>query len=236
MLVSRSASLVAWRGASELDGAPIVAIVTGLARPSANAKTGPMAQLWILPADVAPHVAQRTGADRSVCGACPLRPILARPGDTVCYVRTYHGPRSTWESAAHAPADLALACDAIRARGLPLRLGAYGDPAALPEHVITALCGAARAGWTGYTHAWRLPRARYLRRYVMASVEREADAWMAWLDGWRTYRITPAARRLARIESHCPAYTHGVQCFTCRLCDGRRSDTDTRRSITIEAH
>jgi len=67
-----------WRGASRLDGAPIVAIATGLAAPSSNPKTGPMVQTWILRADVAPHEAQRDGRDASVCGDCPLRPLMAR--------------------------------------------------------------------------------------------------------------------------------------------------------------
>jgi hypothetical protein len=67
-----------WRGPSRLDGAPIVAIATGLAEPSSNPKTGPMVQTWILRADSSPQEAQRTGADASVCGDCPLRPLLAR--------------------------------------------------------------------------------------------------------------------------------------------------------------
>jgi hypothetical protein len=46
--------LVLWRGASLLDGAPIVAIVTGLAAGSSNRKTGDMLQTWILREDMAP--------------------------------------------------------------------------------------------------------------------------------------------------------------------------------------
>jgi hypothetical protein len=70
--------IVIWEGPSRLDGAPIVAIATGLARSSSNEKTGPMVQTWILRQDQAPHVAQRTGADESVCGNCPLRPLMQR--------------------------------------------------------------------------------------------------------------------------------------------------------------
>lgn len=70
--------LVLWEGPSRLDGAPIVLIATGMRRGSSNEKTGPMVQTWILRQDVAPHVAQRTGADASVCGDCPLRPIMHR--------------------------------------------------------------------------------------------------------------------------------------------------------------
>jgi hypothetical protein len=40
---------------SELDSsAPLVAIITGMRGGSANPKTGPMAQLWILRSDMSP--------------------------------------------------------------------------------------------------------------------------------------------------------------------------------------
>jgi hypothetical protein len=71
---------VVYTGPSELDGRRIVGIVTGTRRPSANPKTGPMLQLWIMRTHAAPHVAQRTGADASVCGDCKLRPFLERMG------------------------------------------------------------------------------------------------------------------------------------------------------------
>ncbi len=67
-----------WRGPSRIDGAPIVVVVTGLQTPSPNEKTGPMLQVYILAQDEAPHHAQWSGADESVCGNCPMRPILAR--------------------------------------------------------------------------------------------------------------------------------------------------------------
>ena len=70
--------LVLWQGMSRLDGAPIVCVATGLRSSSTNDKTGPMVQTWILREDMAPHVAQRTGQDASVCGDCPLRPIMHR--------------------------------------------------------------------------------------------------------------------------------------------------------------
>ena len=70
--------LVLWEGPSRLDGAPIVVIATGMRRGSSNEKTGPMVQTWIMRQDEAPHVAQRTGSDASVCGDCPLRPLMRR--------------------------------------------------------------------------------------------------------------------------------------------------------------
>ncbi len=68
-----------YRGPSALDGSPIVAIATGIKRPSANAKTGAMVQVWILPDNGEnPLESVRSGEDASVCGDCPLRGILGK--------------------------------------------------------------------------------------------------------------------------------------------------------------
>ena len=73
--------VVLYRGPSRLDGAPIVVVATGLQRPSENEKTGPMVQTWILRSDEHPVSAVHSGADASICGDCPLRPLNAKPGE-----------------------------------------------------------------------------------------------------------------------------------------------------------
>ena len=73
-----SNGVILYEGPSVIDGAPIVAIATGLKSPSSNDKTGTMVQVWILRADVAPHEAQKTGADESICGNCPMRPLMVK--------------------------------------------------------------------------------------------------------------------------------------------------------------
>ena len=95
-----SKSFTVYRGPSQLDGAPIRAILT---RGSRNAKTGDMAQLHILVDDVAPHVATKTGADASVCGDCPQRPVNGGG----CYVNVFQGPRSAWVASQGRDVDLA---------------------------------------------------------------------------------------------------------------------------------
>lgn len=65
-------------GPSQIDGAPIVGIAV---LRSANAKTGDMVQTYILRADTAPLTALSTGADVSICGACPHRPRTIRVRD-----------------------------------------------------------------------------------------------------------------------------------------------------------
>ena len=213
----RANGVVVYRGPSRLDGAPIVAIVTGLARASSNPKTGPMAQLWILRADIAPHDAVRSGDDSSVCGDCSLR-------GAACYVQTYQAPLAVFRAYQAgnypdgAPQDVS---------GRMLRLGAYGDPAALPLPLVRRLVKAA-AGHTGYSHQWRTA-PRGWRDVVMASVETEADAQRAWRAGWRTFRL--AAEPDKARERECPS-SRGVTCAQCRMCDGGTRGS----SITIAPH
>lgn len=66
-------AVLIWEGPSPLDGKTIGVLAT---LDSDNVKTGRSVQIWILRKDIAPHVAQRTGDDRSVCGNCPNRPKL----------------------------------------------------------------------------------------------------------------------------------------------------------------
>lgn len=232
-------AFVVYRGPSAINGAPIVAILTGTSKPSANAKTGPMAQLWILSADEAPHMAQRTGADESVCGNCPMRPALAPKGSPRCYVATFQGPLSTWKARRELPVDLAGAVRAVTGRAL--RLGAYGDPAAIPESsgVVQALCASASTH-TGYTHQWRQRHAQWLRGLCMASLDAHhdvADVRAANAQGWRTFRVLSAVSAEAGLASKgpevvCPYVTRGTQCVDCGLCSG----ASKAKSIAIAAH
>jgi len=64
--------VIVYEGPSELDGEPIVVIVTGL-RKSDNTKTGDMLQLWILLQNKLPCDAAKQGLDSSICGDCKHR-------------------------------------------------------------------------------------------------------------------------------------------------------------------
>ena len=228
-------SAVVWEGRSRLPGrAPIVAIVSGLTRASMNTKTGRMAQLWILRADQPPTDAQATGADAAVCGNCPLRPALGGG----CYVVAAQAPQSVWRSWRRGRVPrwgAAAVAQYARQRQLPIRLGAYGDPAAVPIDVIRTLAqGAPRH--TGYTHQWRTARGRRLQPYCMASVDNGPEASVAQAQGWRTFRTSwtgPAAGEIT-----CPASEEAgkrTTCARCTLCDGAQI-LDGRKSIVIRPH
>ena len=145
------------------SGRPIVGIITWGAK---NLKTGAQDQLWILDASESPASAVASGADVSVCGSCTRRRSLATASDTdPCYVLVLHAPRSVWEAYQRG----SYTGRTLQPAG-SLRLGAYGDPAALPGRVVARLVRRwAQHGhtWTGFTHQWRT--ARHLRRYCMAS-------------------------------------------------------------------
>src|SRR5215471_15345831 len=96
-VLERIRGVVLYDGASLLDGSPIVAIATGLDRPSTNPKTGTMIQTYILAREQTPLEALRSGSDRSVCGDCPFS-SLANGGIATCYVNVAQGPQSVYRA------------------------------------------------------------------------------------------------------------------------------------------
>lgn len=218
---------VVYRGPSQIDGSPIVGIVTWHSR---NDKTGNMAQLWILPATVSPGVAIGAGEDRGVCGECPLRMFTAGGERQIraCYVNIM-GPQSvwrTWRDGKYQP--LSPRAASRRLRGRMVRLGAYGDPAALPLQTLRELVREAR-GHTGYTHQWGTCDPRYAE-LIMASVEGAAPVPA----GWRGFIVSRDPRPDAVI---CPASEEAgkrTTCEQCGLCNGTLGNSG--KSITIQPH
>jgi len=230
--MAKPTGYVLYTGPSLFDGKDIVVIATVKSR---NEKTADMVQTWILVRDAAPHHAVRAGNDSTVCGDCIYR------AGSGCYVRTYQAPRSVW-GAYHRGryADISGDLAAIASVGadMTVRLGAYGDPVAVPEEIWSALVSRSRAH-TGYTHAWRVaPRA--FRSLVMASCDTAADRTRASLRGFRTFRVSDGvdAARM-RGEMTCPASAeagHVRSCADCHACDGARGEGLTTRDVTIALH
>jgi hypothetical protein len=231
-------------GPSLLDGAPIVAIAT---MESANPKTGNMVQTWILRADVSPTDAVRSGADASVCGNCAQRPALGG----ACYVRVTHAPTQVWRKykrGGYAPLAYPVDCD-DRARnklseigaGRRIRLGAYGDPAAVPAHIWETLVRDA-TGHTGYTHQWMSDaigegQRRRITALCMASADSETEADMARSIGLRTFRMRSSHEPLRPQEFVCPASEEAGKrrtCSECGACNG--SAKPSAASVVIIVH
>ena len=235
-------SAVVWRGPSAFDpSVDVLVVLTGLRRPSVNPKTGPMVQAWILRDDVelTPYQAMHTGNDGAICGTCPLS---ANRG---CYVVVNNAPNAIMRAIlAGTTPDMPLesAMDALRGR--KLRIGAYGDPAAVSFDVWETLLTFA-SGHTGYTHAWRDCDPRFAS-IVMASVEDRRSLMKADDKGWRAFYVSrdpvasiPSAHHNGgRRVITCPASaeaSHRTTCHDCGLCDGTYA-LDKRAHITIQPH
>lgn len=226
-------SFILYRGPSLLDGEPIVAVGLMSKGSKSNEKTGNMLQTYILNDNgIRPGLNLRSGADVSICGDCRHRPAN---GGT-CYVVVAQGPTIVWKQiqlgayhTARSPADITALGE-----GRMVRLGTYGDPAAVPAFVWKALTRRA-SGRTGYTHQWRKSTA--LRDLVMASCDTPEERDLARSRGWRTFTVRTPDEPLAARESVCPASIEAgkkTQCIKCGLCNG--AESGRKGSIAIIAH
>lgn len=217
-----------WRGMSQLDlTTPIVVIAT---RGSSNAKTGDMIQTWILRQDAVPSSHASHGAgDQPICGNCPLRGSEASPRR--CYVNTAFAPNGVWKAWQRGAYGVEMPSDA---RGQALRLGAYGDPAAVPLAIwLQLMLKVAPKKWTGYTHQWRECDPLFAS-LCMASVETEGEMIQARSRGYRTFRT--GHQVIKGVEILCPASKEGgfkTTCEKCGLCSGAGLGS---KSIMIHPH
>ena len=243
---SESNGRIIYDGPSTLDGAPIVVIAIGFGTGSSNRKTGDMIQTYIIRRDLAPIAAAQSGADSSVCGTCVHRGVIVsdQAGATrnvgrTCYVNLGQGATSVYNT--YLRGGYPVWDDNAEphlTKGRIVRLGTYGDPAAVPVQVWTSLLMGA-SGHTGYTHQWRNPNIKPLQRYCMASADTPEESRTAQSQGWRTFRVSLNSERdgLRKGEVLCPASAEAgkkLTCAQCRACDGTASSR--RGSVYIPAH
>jgi hypothetical protein len=224
-------NVVFYDGPSRLNGDRILAIATAQ---NGNRKIGRMLQLWILPA-ISPIQAVKTGADAAVCGDCRLR------GDghgnrRVCYVEYFRAVENIWQSQHRADRTdrLDVATFAQRVAGLQLRIGAYGDPVAVPLTVWRPLLAVA-GGWTAYSHQWRRgDLTDGYRDWCMASVDSAGEQLEASARGWRTFRVRRPGSVLDAREVVCPhEQDDTVHCADCSLCRGASRQA---KNIVVTVH
>lgn len=249
--------MIIYEGPSQLDPTvAIVAIVTNGTvhdRASENEKTGPMAQIWILRVDRLPSDAVADHSDHAICGGCGHRGLIADSersladwdllgawGGRSCYVNIGRVD-GIWRAYQRGKYERLTPGQAGARTVYPPRLGAYGDPAAVPIAVWRAYLAAyrirqGRDRHTGYTHQWRTCAPAY-RELLAASVDSPAEAAEARAAGWRTFRVRAASDPLLPGEIVCPASAENPRttCARCGLCDGARPG-DRRASIAIVAH
>ena len=214
-----------------MDGKPIVVIATYSNR---NKKTGHVVQTYILRADLNPLEASKKGEDFSICGNCTMRgevttdPQRKQAKGRRCYVNLGQGVLIVYKSYLRGVYKEGAARD--MGRGRFVRVGTYGDPAAVPSHVWDELLAEADT-WTAYSHqsGWRPDIA-------MQSADSHADAIAHWKAGRRTFRVIADLDHLDKTkEALCPASKEAgrrVQCTACKLCKG----SSLAKSIAIVEH
>jgi len=122
------------------------------------------------------------------------------------------------------------------ARGRNVRLGAYGDPAAVPFAIWAGMLEGS-SGNTGYTHQWRTCDARFAS-IVMASCDFEWEVAKAERKGYRAFAPVKAGTEFdKRTNMHCPAAKEtGFKrtCDSCMQCGGTSSAS--RKHVVIFEH
>jgi hypothetical protein len=220
--MKKPSGYIIYEGKSELNGGNIVAIVT---MSSKNIKTGNMASMWILNADIPPTKASKQGEDASVCGDCKHRAV----NNGACYVTLHHAPLQVYKS--YKRGNYPIANDMTIFEGMKVRFGAYGDPSAIPTQILASIKAVVKNN-TSYTHQWKQGN-KILKQVSMASVDSIAEQKQAVSEGWRTFRVTSDLSDKLPNEIVCPNTTKAIQCADCGLCSG----TSTRaRNIVIEVH
>jgi len=237
----KAKSSVIYRGPSLIDGAPVVVVAVVQ---SGNEKTGNMVQTYVIRDDVSPLEASKTGADVSVCGTCPHRgtpttnPDKKQAEGRTCYVVLGQGPTVVFKTLKRGGYPDALTPAARRAigAGRMVRIGTYGDGAAVPAEVWADLLAEA-SGHTAYSHQSEHAGTSFDPSLYMVSADSEAAARNAWASGYRTFRIVAEVADVVRgAEVVCPASAEAgykTTCDKCKLCGGA---SVRARSVAIVAH
>ena len=218
---------ILWEGKSAIDGSDIVVIINNMIKPSANRKTGDMAQTYILRTDMTPIKAVTSGNDRSICGDCPHRPFLAKHTDAAkCYVNTGQGPNSVYGAYIRGSYKrLSVSEIAHLIKNKEIRFGTYGDPMAAPIDLWFQLAENCRK-FTGYSHQWNnttSENAILWASIVMASTDSDMETIEANKLGFRTFQVKIGNKELNSNTIFCPASNEGgnkTQCNRCLLCGG----------------
>lgn len=221
---------IMYNGPSEIDGKPIVVIATGFNTRSANPKTGDMIQTYILRSDMTPSVAVKTREDSSICGDCKHRGFFG--SNRTCYVNIGQAPTAIYNAFKRGSyPEITLGDWETLTTDRSIRLGSYGDPAAIPQIQLDRAILHTK-NHTGYTHFWKTEDR--LKAICMASVDSEAEYKEAKKAGWRTFRVKTEGSNIGENEVECPAIAKPgiIQCQTCKLCNGLSNAKD----VTLNVH
>mgnify|MGYP001763928842 CR=1 FL=1 len=215
---------------SRFNGTPLVVLFTGFAKRTANQKTGDQIQTWILDPRDTPLNISRQNKDKSNCGDCPQR--HSKGGG--CYVVLMHGPAQVYKgykNGSYTKLDLTNPVHIRHFKNRIIRLGAYGDPCAIPLSFWNDLLE--KTGitkWTGFTHAWKKRENQEYKSLLMASADNLYAANLAQKKGWRYFRVRSSEDALVAKEFECPGskeQDYRLSCAECLSCYGTKNNLKT---------
>ncbi len=220
VIEARVTGYVIYHGPSLINGEKIVVIATGVSgNKSDNEKTGAVIQCWILHAGLEPLAANHKGLDESVCSSCKHRHFRS------CYVNFARGPEQvyqTWKDGKYPVLDMDNPRTPEIFRDKIIRLGAFGDPVAVPVEVwdtITQRC----ISHLGYTHQWKQKRNNVYKKYCMASCDTLGEVYKAKFRRWRPFYVRQEGEALPPGFFECPASKAAgkrLTCAECKACAG----------------
>jgi hypothetical protein len=251
LIFKRKIEMIIYQGKSQLDNQTnIVCIATDN---SSNQKTGSMVQTWILHADLDPISANRWGNDRAICGECihkgtekSLFELRGTAEQRSCYVLLL-GPQSIYKTYVAGGYKTARPDKLDKlGSGRIIRVGSYGDPAAVPADIWRNLLQDC-AGWTGYSHQLLSADKTNLNSqfleysdFCMLSADTIEQAQLAWSQGLRTYRTVESVEEIDKDhEVLCSASEQAgkvTTCAKCKLCSGSKGKARFAKSIAIPVH
>lgn len=222
------ASYRIWKGTGFNGQSAFAALTVGTANTKlADKTTGKLVDsITILSDSAHPVEAVKSGQDETVCGDCPMRPLLAKAAKAKgldapeCYVnKLTGGPGGLWK--AREKMEGMEAYNALIAKGKRwlLRFGAYGEPVLLGSALVAELIKGYRMH-TGYTHQWRRADNAWAAGYFMASVASAEERMQAKQLGYRTFRVAPLGTTPEPGEVVCPASASNSEADkkTCSRC------------------
>ena len=179
---------IIYNGQSLLDGKPIVAIATYSDR---NTKTGKVLQTYIIRSDISPLDASKNGEDFSICGDCQFRgevttdPKRKQAKNRKCYVNLGQGPTIIYKAYKRGVYPMAANhADRVElGEARVVRLGTYGDPAAVPSWVWDQLLSECESH-LAYSH-----QSGFRPDITMQSADNLNQALDHWAKGSRTFRV-----------------------------------------------
>jgi hypothetical protein len=241
--IMKTQNSIIYRGPSQIDGSPIVVVAI---TKSSNSKTGNMVQTYILCDNgLDPMLNNKLGNDYSICGNCKHRgeaQDIDAPGKhakgRTCYVALFQGVLNVWKQVEKNAYPMAQGHEAIAklGAGRMVRVGTYGDGAAVPNYIWNSLLSEAD-GHTAYSHQDDLAGVDVDAGRYMISADTLTQAVQAWKDSKRTFRVINDVEEVVKgSEVLCPASKEAgrrATCDTCKLCAGASIKA---KSIAIVLH